>query len=77
MSTIDGAYVKRREKLKNKISSKRRITVDTLNDKNQIHFKKTGKLIEKKVPSHSVAQALARNDLPVPGGPYSKIPLHG
>ena len=50
MSTIDGAYVKRREKLKNKISSKRRITVDTLKDKNQIHFKKTGKLIEKKVP---------------------------
>ena len=34
-------------------------------------------LIEKKVPSHSVAQALARNDFPVPGGPYSKIPLHG
>jgi len=34
-------------------------------------------LIEKKVPSHSVAQAFARYDLPVPGGPYSKIPLHG
>lgn len=33
--------------------------------------------IEKKVPSHSVAQALARNDLPVPGGPYKRIPRHG
>lgn len=32
---------------------------------------------EKKVPSHSVAQALARKDLPVPGGPYNKIPLQG
>ena len=50
MSTIDGAYVKRREKLKNKISSQRRITVDTFKDKNKIHIKKTGKLIEKKVP---------------------------
>jgi len=33
--------------------------------------------IEKKVPSHSVAQALARKDLPVPGGPYKRIPLQG
>mmetsp|Transcript_14463 Transcript_14463/g.14522 ORF Transcript_14463/g.14522 Transcript_14463/m.14522 type:complete len:212 (+) Transcript_14463:486-1121(+) len=32
---------------------------------------------EKKVPSHSVAHALARKDLPVPGGPYSKIPFQG
>merc|ERR1712079_10039 len=33
--------------------------------------------IEKKVPSHSVAHALARKDLPVPGGPYKRIPLQG
>jgi hypothetical protein len=32
---------------------------------------------EKKVLSHSVAQALAKKDLPVPGGPYSKIPAQG
>lgn len=29
---------------------------------------------EKKTASASVATALARYDLPVPGGPYSKIP---
>merc|ERR1719265_769027 len=34
-------------------------------------------LIEKNVESHSVAQALARYDLPVPGGPYSRIPFQG
>ena len=33
--------------------------------------------IEKKVPSASVAQAFARYDFPVPGGPYNKIPLQG
>lgn len=33
--------------------------------------------IEKNVPSASVAQALARKVLPVPGGPYNKIPFHG
>ena len=33
--------------------------------------------IEKNVPSASVAQALARKDFPVPGGPYSKIPFQG
>lgn len=38
---------------------------------------KSDELIEKKVPSASVAQALAKYDFPVPGGPYSKIPLHG
>ena len=32
---------------------------------------------EKKVPSASVAQALAKNVLPVPGGPYNKIPFQG
>lgn len=32
---------------------------------------------EKKVPSASVAQALAKKVFPVPGGPYSKIPFHG
>jgi hypothetical protein len=32
---------------------------------------------EKKVPSASVAQALAKKVLPVPGGPYNKIPFHG
>ena len=32
---------------------------------------------EKKVPSASVAQAFAKNVLPVPGGPYSKIPFQG
>jgi hypothetical protein len=34
-------------------------------------------LTAKNVPSHSVAQALAKYDLPVPGGPKSRIPLHG
>jgi hypothetical protein len=33
--------------------------------------------IEKNVASHSVAHALASNVLPVPGGPYNKIPFHG
>lgn len=32
---------------------------------------------EKKVALHSVAQALAKNVLPVPGGPYNSIPFHG
>lgn len=32
---------------------------------------------EKKVPSASVAQAFAKNVLPVPGGPYNKIPFQG
>mmetsp|Transcript_3097 Transcript_3097/g.6424 ORF Transcript_3097/g.6424 Transcript_3097/m.6424 type:complete len:360 (+) Transcript_3097:929-2008(+) len=31
----------------------------------------------KKVPLHSVAQAFAKKDLPVPGGPYNNIPFHG
>ena len=31
----------------------------------------------KKVLSASVATALARYDLPVPGGPYSRMPLQG
>jgi hypothetical protein len=34
-------------------------------------------LIEKKVDLHSVATALANNVLPVPGGPYRRIPLDG
>mmetsp|Transcript_126276 Transcript_126276/g.188443 ORF Transcript_126276/g.188443 Transcript_126276/m.188443 type:complete len:253 (-) Transcript_126276:90-848(-) len=33
--------------------------------------------IERKHESASVATALARYDLPVPGGPYKRIPLHG
>ena len=33
--------------------------------------------MEKKVESHSVAHALAKKLLPVPGGPYNKIPVHG
>jgi hypothetical protein len=33
-------------------------------------------LTAKKVLSASVATALARYDLPVPGGPYSRKPLH-
>lgn len=31
-------------------------------------------LIAKKVESASVATAFAKNDLPVPGGPYSSMP---
>ena len=38
---------------------------------------KSDELTEKKVPSHSVAQALARKVLPVPGGPYKRIPFQG
>ena len=30
---------------------------------------KSDELMEKNVPSHSVAHALAKNDFPVPGGP--------
>ena len=33
--------------------------------------------IEKKVASHSLAHALAKNVLPVPGGPYNRIPFQG
>jgi hypothetical protein len=31
----------------------------------------------KKVVRHSVATALASSVLPVPGGPYSRMPFHG
>mmetsp|Transcript_47027 Transcript_47027/g.124591 ORF Transcript_47027/g.124591 Transcript_47027/m.124591 type:complete len:342 (-) Transcript_47027:41-1066(-) len=33
--------------------------------------------MEKNVESASVAQALAKKDFPVPGGPYSRMPFHG
>jgi hypothetical protein len=33
--------------------------------------------IEKNVASHSVAHAFASKVLPVPGGPYNKIPFQG
>jgi len=43
-----------------------------------IHFEtRSDELTEKKVPSPSVAHAFAKYDLPVPGGPYNRIPLHG
>ena len=32
---------------------------------------------EKNVESHSVAHALAKKLLPVPGGPYNNIPVQG
>ena len=35
---------------------------------------RSDELIAKKVLSASVATALARKDLPVPGGPYNRIP---
>ena len=38
---------------------------------------KSAELTEINVPSVSVAQALARKVLPVPGGPYKRIPFHG
>lgn len=43
------------------------------------HFdNKSEELTEKNVELlASVATAFARNDLPVPGGPYNKIPCHG
>lgn len=34
-------------------------------------------LTEMNVPSHSVAHAFAKKVLPVPGGPYSRIPIQG
>ena len=34
-------------------------------------------LTEKKTASACVAQAFAKNVLPVPGGPYKRIPFHG
>lgn len=42
------------------------------------HFEiRSDEEIEKNVPSHSVAQAFARKVLPVPGGPYKRIPFQG
>jgi len=43
------------------------------------HFEtRSDEEIDKNVElSASVATALARYDLPVPGGPYKRIPLHG
>lgn len=38
---------------------------------------KSAEEILKKVELHSVAQALAKNVFPVPGGPYNKIPFQG
>ena len=37
-------------------------------------FSSSGPLIEKKFSEHEVATALARSVLPVPGGPYSRMP---
>ena len=43
-----------------------------------IHLETRSELeTEKKVELDCVAIALARYDLPVPGGPYSRMPLHG
>lgn len=43
-----------------------------------IHFEtKSEDETEKKVELASVATAFAKNDFPVPGGPYNKIPFHG
>ena len=42
------------------------------------HFEiKSEEEIEKKVASDSVAHAFAKKVLPVPGGPYKRIPFHG
>lgn len=38
---------------------------------------KSAEEMEKKVASHSVAQAFAKYVLPVPGGPYNNIPFQG
>ena len=38
---------------------------------------KSAEETEKKVPYASVAQALAKNVFPVPGGPYIRIPFQG
>ena len=38
---------------------------------------RSDELTEMKVPSHSVAHAFAKNVLPVPGGPYRRIPIQG
>jgi hypothetical protein len=38
---------------------------------------KSAEETEKNFAEAIVAQALAKKVLPVPGGPYSKIPLHG
>jgi hypothetical protein len=43
-----------------------------------IHFDTRSELETlKNVLFASVATAFARNDLPVPGGPYSRMPRHG
>jgi hypothetical protein len=38
-------------------------------------FRSSGPLTEKKLSEHEVATAFARSVLPVPGGPYSKMPV--
>ena len=38
---------------------------------------KSAEETEKNVESASVATAFAKYDLPVPGGPYNRIPFHG
>lgn len=38
-------------------------------------FKSSGPLTEKKLSEHEVATAFARSVLPVPGGPYNRIPV--
>lgn len=38
-------------------------------------FRSSGPLMEKKLSEHEVATAFARSVLPVPGGPYSKMPV--
>jgi hypothetical protein len=56
-------------------SSKRFLT--SLSDSPYHLLTKSDEDIEKKVLSHSVAHAFARKLLPVPGGPYNKIPAQG
>ena len=38
-------------------------------------FRSSGPLMEKKLREHEVATAFARSVLPVPGGPYSRMPV--
>lgn len=52
------------------------ITIIIFQNKNRMvtFDTRSEELIAKNVESASVATAFARNDFPVPGGPYSRIP---
>lgn len=67
MNTMEGAFSRAREKSWLTSFSLSPSHLETRSEEDTL----------KKVDSASVATAFARYDLPVPGGPYSRMPLHG